>query len=324
MRCSHDTNGFYVKETFERELKKAGKPRTISANRVLVHFSKAPSATQKVDPAYTIRDLQRRNTISGDYVVLIGADGSVQEVRTFGAGTIPGDNDSLAEALRQWRFQPQTYKGKPVEVQTALTITSPPPAGEARAELEAKLSAANQRRQEARARRTAAQNRAFGQFLGMMRGASEQNARRYNAMTPEQQCKEDWRRWLAELESDRNSETAVPNSGFLIERMPDCAGPQKYTSDQQIWAWWKSRAADRKQRAQVRASRKPEENCRLDWEKFNLLALSMMFADRDDADKGSLAELARVPEAMPACDPPADFTFDPKIQEWVERRNANH
>ena len=80
-----------------------------------------PMATRKVDPAYPLQ-LMREN-VAGTVILyaIIHADGSVGGVRV-----LRGVDDRLdryaSEAVAQWRFQPATKNGAPVDVEATFQI----------------------------------------------------------------------------------------------------------------------------------------------------------------------------------------------------------
>jgi TonB family protein len=85
-----------------------------------------PFATRKVDPGYPSQ-LMREN-VSGTVILyaLIRADGTVSNVRV-----LRGVDDRLdryaKEAVAQWKFEPATRNGQPVEVEATFKIPFRPP-----------------------------------------------------------------------------------------------------------------------------------------------------------------------------------------------------
>jgi TonB family protein len=84
-----------------------------------------PMATRKVDPAYPIQ-LMREN-VAGTVILyaVIHADGSVGNVRV-----LRGVDDRLdryaREAVAQWKFDPATKNGTPVDVEATFQIPFKP------------------------------------------------------------------------------------------------------------------------------------------------------------------------------------------------------
>lgn len=84
-----------------------------------------PMATRKVDPAYPIQ-LMREN-VAGTVILyaVIHADGSVGNVRV-----LRGVDDRLdryaSEAVAQWKFDPATKNGTPVDVEATFQIPFKP------------------------------------------------------------------------------------------------------------------------------------------------------------------------------------------------------
>jgi len=80
-----------------------------------------PMATRKVDPAYPIQ-LMREN-VAGTVILyaVIHADGSVGDVRV-----LRGVDDRLdrfaSQAISQWKFEPATKNGAPVDVEATFQI----------------------------------------------------------------------------------------------------------------------------------------------------------------------------------------------------------
>jgi TonB family protein len=80
-----------------------------------------PAATKKVDPAYPMQ-LMRQN-VMGTVILyaIIHADGTVGSVRV-----LRGVDDRLdrfaSEAIEQWKFQPATKNGSPVDVEATFQI----------------------------------------------------------------------------------------------------------------------------------------------------------------------------------------------------------
>jgi TonB family protein len=84
-----------------------------------------PAATRKVDPAYPLQ-LMRQN-VTGTVILyaIIHADGTVGGVRV-----LRGVDDRLdqfaSEAIAQWKFQPATKNGAPVDVEATFQIPFKP------------------------------------------------------------------------------------------------------------------------------------------------------------------------------------------------------
>lgn len=85
-----------------------------------------PTATRKVDPAYPAQ-LMREN-VSGTVILyaVIHADGSVGDVRVL--RSVDARLDRFArEAVTQWKFEPATKNGSPVDVEATFQIPFRPP-----------------------------------------------------------------------------------------------------------------------------------------------------------------------------------------------------
>jgi TonB family protein len=80
-----------------------------------------PMATRKVDPAYPTQ-LMREN-VHGTVILyaVIHADGSVGNVRVL-RGVEQRLDHYAAEAVQQWKFDPATKNGTPVDVEATFQI----------------------------------------------------------------------------------------------------------------------------------------------------------------------------------------------------------
>ena len=87
-----------------------------------------PTATRKVDPAYPLQ-LMKQN-VSGTVILyaVIHADGTVGNVRI-----LRGVDDRLdryaSEAVAQWKFDPATKNGAPVDVEATFHVPFRPVLG---------------------------------------------------------------------------------------------------------------------------------------------------------------------------------------------------
>ena len=81
----------------------------------------APTATRKVDPAYPLQ-LMREN-VAGTVIVyaIIHADGSVGAVRVL-RGVDDRIDPFASQGISQWKFQPATKNGEPVDVEATFQI----------------------------------------------------------------------------------------------------------------------------------------------------------------------------------------------------------
>jgi TonB family protein len=84
-----------------------------------------PTATRKVDPGYPIQ-LMREN-IAGTVILyaVIRADGTVGDVHVL-RGVDDRLDRSATQAIAQWRFQPATKNGTPVDVEATFQIPFKP------------------------------------------------------------------------------------------------------------------------------------------------------------------------------------------------------
>jgi len=83
----------------------------------------APVLVQRVEPVYP--EIARRGRAEGKVVVeaVIDDRGVVQEPRVVQSTTIPLLNEEALKAVRQWRYRPALYRGKPVRVYVTVTVT---------------------------------------------------------------------------------------------------------------------------------------------------------------------------------------------------------
>ena len=88
-------------------------------------YVKAPVVVNRIEPVYT--DAAKRNRLKGAVIaeVLVDTNGFAREVRIL--KPLPdGLTDSAIDALRQWRFQPATQNGQPVDAVFGLSLKFPP------------------------------------------------------------------------------------------------------------------------------------------------------------------------------------------------------
>jgi len=78
------------------------------------------SLLHRVEPEYP--EVARQQNIQGSVIldVHIGADGAVQEVRV--ASGPPLLAQAASDAVKQWKFKPRLINGRPVEMQTRVTL----------------------------------------------------------------------------------------------------------------------------------------------------------------------------------------------------------
>lgn len=78
------------------------------------------SLLHRVEPEYP--EAARQQKIQGAVVldVRIGRDGGIQDVKVISGPSLLAD--AATTAVKQWRFRPQTRSGKPVEMQTRVTL----------------------------------------------------------------------------------------------------------------------------------------------------------------------------------------------------------
>lgn len=82
----------------------------------------APVPRSRVAPEYPAR--ARAKNVSGyvTFSLLVGSDGGLQDVRILEASP-PGVFEEVAmAAIRQWRFDPATYEGRPVTTRARQTL----------------------------------------------------------------------------------------------------------------------------------------------------------------------------------------------------------
>lgn len=82
----------------------------------------APRPTYRVPPDYPPR--ARADDVTG-YVtlsLLVGADGELQDLRVLESEPAGVFDEAAKAAMRQWRFDPATYEGRPVSVRVRQTL----------------------------------------------------------------------------------------------------------------------------------------------------------------------------------------------------------
>ncbi len=83
-------------------------------------FDQDPEPVTRVAPAYP--DLARAKGIDGIVLIqtLVDRNGDVRDMRLV--KSIPELDDAARTALRQWKFHPALYQGKPVAVWTPIPV----------------------------------------------------------------------------------------------------------------------------------------------------------------------------------------------------------
>jgi TonB family protein len=79
---------------------------------------------QPVEPVYP--EAAQRSSLQGSVAlqVLVGRDGGVQNVK-FLQGSLAFARSAI-DAVQQWRFKPYLMNGRPVQVQTVITVNFKP------------------------------------------------------------------------------------------------------------------------------------------------------------------------------------------------------
>lgn len=78
----------------------------------------APQPTSRVSPRFTA-DVRKRLKGKVDVLIVVGKDGAVQKAEILESPD-PAANTACLEAARQWRFQPGSRDGKPVQFKLKL------------------------------------------------------------------------------------------------------------------------------------------------------------------------------------------------------------
>lgn len=78
----------------------------------------------KKPPVYPAEAKAKKDTLNGQVVlaVIIGKDGSVEQIRVKKSLRADYDRSAL-DAVKDWKWQPYLLNGKPVEVDTTVTVT---------------------------------------------------------------------------------------------------------------------------------------------------------------------------------------------------------
>jgi TonB family protein len=76
----------------------------------------------KIPPVYPVE--AKKDRLSGSVILtaIIGKDGAVERLDIKKSLRADCDQSAL-DAVRQWRYEPFLLNGKPVEVETSITIT---------------------------------------------------------------------------------------------------------------------------------------------------------------------------------------------------------
>jgi protein TonB len=80
--------------------------------------------TQTSEPEYPGKAAGQRGSVV--LQVLIGRDGAVQDAK-FLQGSLVFARAAI-DAVKQWRFKPYTMNGRPVSVESVMTLNFKPPA----------------------------------------------------------------------------------------------------------------------------------------------------------------------------------------------------
>lgn len=83
---------------------------------------KPPVLIRRVDPAYP--EVMRRTRMNATVVVrcVIDRNGNVRDPEVV-VGSMPPFNDAVMNAVRQWKYQPGSYRGQAVDTYFNLTVT---------------------------------------------------------------------------------------------------------------------------------------------------------------------------------------------------------
>ena len=83
-----------------------------------------PTLLQSVEPRYTTEAMRARIQGVVTLEVLVGADGTVKDVRVMKSlDRATGLDDQAIKTARQWRFRPATYQGQPVPYLVIIEMT---------------------------------------------------------------------------------------------------------------------------------------------------------------------------------------------------------
>jgi protein TonB len=98
-------------------------PTALDLRKVGDRDVSAPVLVQRVEPVYP--ESARRARMSGQVVIeaVITDRGEVASPRVLQSTAEPLLNDEALKAVRQWRYRPATFRGKPVRVYLTVTVT---------------------------------------------------------------------------------------------------------------------------------------------------------------------------------------------------------
>ena len=75
---------------------------------------------RRVEPVYPPLMRQIRRTGRVELRAVIGSDGTIQALRVVSGD--PGFYQSAMDAVSEWRYEPTVLNGRPVEVDTFITV----------------------------------------------------------------------------------------------------------------------------------------------------------------------------------------------------------
>jgi periplasmic protein TonB len=83
-----------------------------------------PTLARGLDPKYTTEAMRAKVQGAVSLEVLVGADGTVKEVRVLKSlDRVYGLDEEAIKTARQWRFRPATYQGQPVPFLVIIEMT---------------------------------------------------------------------------------------------------------------------------------------------------------------------------------------------------------
>ena len=103
------------------------KPPDVNANpdphqppRVTIGHIDPARLTHRVEPRYPVMGIQLRRETRIELQAIIARDGSIQSLQVISGD--PLFYQSAIDAVRQWQYSPTVLNGRPVEVDTHITV----------------------------------------------------------------------------------------------------------------------------------------------------------------------------------------------------------
>jgi periplasmic protein TonB len=97
-----------------------GVPHTQQPPRVTIGHIDPARLTRRVEPRYPAMGIQLRRETRVELQAVISTDGSIQSLQVLSGD--PLFYQSVIDAVRQWQYSPTVLNGRPVEIDTHITV----------------------------------------------------------------------------------------------------------------------------------------------------------------------------------------------------------